>query len=360
MLKVDELMKKYKISVVIPAYNAENTIEKCINSVLNQTFKDFEIVVVNDGSEDSTGKILNNYICFSNIKVVNQDNGGVSKARNIGINCSDGEYLFFLDSDDWIDDKLLETAYNFGVNNDIDIIACNHREINSTQFSGNTNNCKSFVAKGKREIGELFFDIYPQSACAKLFRYDMIKKNNIIFPIGMSHGEDMYFTYSALMESEKIGLVEGVYYNIQNVNFDSLSKRYIEFFEEDLVKQYELLCKTFSVFRQVLVDYNKKKMYLPYMLVSSYVDNLYKNGSPYNFAEKIRLVKKFMKNHTEWFENNILKKNKSMPEDFFKKLSYLVIMTRSSLLMNLFYLMKEKIKKKRLKKILCGNGESYE
>lgn len=95
-------MDKIKISIIIPVYNVEKYIEECLISVLNQTMKEIEIICINDGSTDNSLKILNNYKNKNeNIRIVNQENSGLSNARNVGLSLAKGEYIFFLDSDDF-------------------------------------------------------------------------------------------------------------------------------------------------------------------------------------------------------------------------------------------------------------------
>ena len=115
-----------KISVIVPVYNVENYLKKCIDSIINQTFQDIEIICVNDGSTDNSRKILEEYKNKdSRIKIIDKENGGLSSARNAGIKTAEGEFLSFIDSDDWIDKTMLEKLYKniTGLNSDISICA---------------------------------------------------------------------------------------------------------------------------------------------------------------------------------------------------------------------------------------------
>ena len=111
-----------KISVVVPVYNVEKFLERCLNSIVNQTFKDIEIICVNDGSTDNSRKILDKYTNYSNIKIIDQINAGLSEARNTGLLNAKGEYIAFIDSDDYIDPNFFEVLYNtaFEKNSDIE------------------------------------------------------------------------------------------------------------------------------------------------------------------------------------------------------------------------------------------------
>ena len=127
-MNIEKMSSEYKVSVIIPVYNAEKTIKKAIDSVLAQSMNNIQIVVINDGSTDSTLNILQSYADLKNLKLINQKNAGVSTARNNGIKNADGEFLFFLDSDDWLDPYLLEMMINYAEKNNLDLVACSHIE----------------------------------------------------------------------------------------------------------------------------------------------------------------------------------------------------------------------------------------
>lgn len=118
-----------KISIIVPIYNREDRLKKCIDSILNQTFRDFELILVDDGSRDSSGKICDDYAeKDTRVRVIHQENKGVSNARNAGIKCAVGEYIGFVDSDDYIDEKMYEILYNLMLEHNADITVCGVRE----------------------------------------------------------------------------------------------------------------------------------------------------------------------------------------------------------------------------------------
>lgn len=122
-----------KISVIVPIYNVERYLSECINSILRQTFSDFECILVNDGSTDICGEICNNYQKIDNrIQIIHQSNKGVSAARNIGINIAKGEYITFIDSDDIIHHSYLYYLYNTAKKYNTDLVQCFY-----TQFTKN-------------------------------------------------------------------------------------------------------------------------------------------------------------------------------------------------------------------------------
>ncbi|MDU1910875.1 glycosyltransferase family 2 protein [Fusobacterium sp.] len=122
-----------KISVIIPVYNTEKYLEKCLNSVLKQTLKEIEIIIINDGSQDQSEKILERYNVDQRIIVINKSNEGVSKARNIGLKMSKGKYIYYLDSDDYIEENMLLEMYNKTEKENLDIVVCDYWKENFFQ-----------------------------------------------------------------------------------------------------------------------------------------------------------------------------------------------------------------------------------
>lgn len=192
-----------KISVIVPLYNVENYMEKCISSILKQTFKSYEIILVNDGSPDNCGVIANSYEQnFHNIKVVHKENGGLSSARNAGMRVARGEYLFFVDSDDWIEPTLLEQTYNAIKNTNSQICVFNVlRKYENSNKSfvqaeklepiidvkklGGSNYIKSYMLNSKA---------HRYSAWNRLYEHNFLKQFNITFePNTEIHSEDMLF-----------------------------------------------------------------------------------------------------------------------------------------------------------------------
>lgn len=179
---------KLKVSVVIPMYNAEDTIKSCIDSVFNQTFKDdIEIIIVNDGSTDNSEDVVKSLVDGSEnkrtIKVISQINGGVSKARNVGINNATGDFIALLDSDDeWLPMKLERQAQIIKENPTIEFLGC----------SRNNEVLKIFWKKintlHRASIKELLIKMYPQTSTA-LFRRDLFEKLGG-YNENMTHGED--------------------------------------------------------------------------------------------------------------------------------------------------------------------------
>lgn len=211
---------KPKVSVVVPIYNVENYLGKCIESIINQTLKDIEIILVNDGSTDNSGIIADDYAKLDKrIKVIHQENAGQGQARNIGISISNGEYIGFIDSDDWIDVNMYEYLYKSISRNNADIGVCSRRGYNEDGSIGHTklveNNEIFYIDKniGEYVVKHLFYP-HTVSSCNKLYKSDLIKKNNIMFKsVDEVGSEDALFNYCTLLNTKKVVTVRTVFYN---------------------------------------------------------------------------------------------------------------------------------------------------
>lgn len=198
-----------KLSVIVPIYNVEKFLRRCIDSIINQSYSNLEIILVDDGSPDNCGKICDEYAALDNrIKVIHQANGGLSAARNIGIDSATGEYVAFIDSDDYIASNMYDEMISLMETNDLDIISCN-----------------AFIAKGKKIIGccgngelEIYdrdtilvkaLQDYDNSAWNKVYKKEAIGK--VRFPVGRIF-EDTATAYLFFNNIKKAGHINKAYY----------------------------------------------------------------------------------------------------------------------------------------------------
>ena len=197
-----------KISVIIPIYNVEQYLPRCLDSVINQTLRDIEIICINDCSTDGSGAVLKDYASKDKrIKLIDLEvNKGVSATRNTGIDNSTGEYLSFIDSDDSIDIDFYEKLYNKAVESDADIVK---GEVKIIDYDGNIG--KDILhTQIKNNHSKLYFIYYWVSA---IYRRDLIIKNNIKQKINRPLGEDILFLNQAVLKSNKVELVDQTFYN---------------------------------------------------------------------------------------------------------------------------------------------------
>ena len=178
------------ISVIIPVYNVEKYLEKCIKSVINQTYKNLEIILVNDGSTDSSGEICNKFLKLdSRIILLNKVNEGLSAARNFGIQNSNGEYISFIDSDDFISDRMFEVLLNNINKWDCDISIVEKCDVfEDKEFDLKPLNEKQCYIYTKQEAMEKYFEGNFIPAWGKLYRRELFK--NIKFPVGVLNEDE--------------------------------------------------------------------------------------------------------------------------------------------------------------------------
>ena len=226
-----------RISIVIPVYNVEKYIRKCLDSVVNQTFGDLEIILVDDGSSDSSGDICDEYARQdSRINVIHKKNGGLSEARNTGIEVATGEFIAFVDSDDYIALNMIQTLYDNIERDKADIAVCGimnvYREHTWPQCKENTHFiCGNVEGFRLLLVGEKI----PGSICNKLLRTELIKE--IRFPSG-KHYEDIFFHTDLMQVIDKISVdTTPLYYYVHRR--DSVTTRKFEKSSMDIIEAYE-------------------------------------------------------------------------------------------------------------------------
>lgn len=247
------------ISVVIPIYNSEKYLKKCLDSILKQTYKELEIILVNDGSTDKSEIICKEYYGkYNNIKYIFQKNKGVSEARNRGIREAFGKYLAFIDSDDTIAENYFQVLYEnmISKNLDLSIVSIENSlgnliEVENMEIDFTTNNNKKFLLLNRS------FLLY--APYAKLYRREIISNKNIEFPKTMSYGEDLIFNCHYLKYCNKLSYDSGTTYFYCRDNQESLSQR----IREDRFENELILCKALKDMFQIKEVYGKEyKQYL--------------------------------------------------------------------------------------------------
>jgi len=201
-----------KVSVIIPVYNVEKYLRECLDSVINQTLKDIEIICVNDGSTDNSLPILKEYAQKDErIKVIDKKNEGVSVARNVGLECANGIYILFLDADDYFESTLIEQSYDYSVkmNSDICIFGANEIDFNNTKKAMWYN---SLLVNSSNV--SLFQMMMLQTFCwNKMYKLSFLKKYNIKFPNNIKTAEDGIFCILGFINDPKYALLNVSLYN---------------------------------------------------------------------------------------------------------------------------------------------------
>ena len=195
-----------KLSVIVPVYNCDKHLPKCIDSILSQSFKDFELILVNDGSKDNSLRVCElNAEKDSRVKVINKANGGVSAARNEGLSKACGEYIVFIDADDYVGENFFKTAYETITKNSADLYISGHSKDfykeNQISFSEVYTVCepKKYTRRSLlSNWGMTFAHHYLFAPWAKFYKNSIIKENNIKFDHSLSLGEDLVYNIDYL------------------------------------------------------------------------------------------------------------------------------------------------------------------
>lgn len=234
-----------KVSVIVPIYNVEKYLEKCINSLLSQTLEDIQIILVNDGSKDNSGNIAKEYEKNNKDRViyVEKENGGLSDARNYGLKYATGDFIAFLDSDDYIEKNAYEKMYNKAIEENADYVECDF----IWEFPNKIRVDKQYPYKNKKEM----LSFVRVVAWNKLIKRHLIIDNNLEFPKGLRY-EDVEFTYKLIPFINKFAYVD---------------KSFIHYVQREgsiANVQNERTAEIFTVLDNVIEFYKKNNIYEKY------------------------------------------------------------------------------------------------
>ena len=201
-----------KVSIIVPVYNTEKYLEKCLTSLVNQSIKDIEIIIVNDGSTDNSEAIINKFKQNHPNKIIylKKENGGLADARNFAFPYVNSEYVGFVDSDDYVELDMFEKLYNLAVEKNLDLVECNfnweYPDKIKTDFGINYLEKKDFFIFGRVMV------------CNKLFKYSIIKEKNVVFPESLNY-EDIEFFYTLIPYIDNYYLLnDDLYHYMQRDN----------------------------------------------------------------------------------------------------------------------------------------------
>ena len=231
------------VSVIIPVYNVEKFLNRCVDSVLSQTYKNIEIILVDDGALDSSPQICDEYTKKdSRVTVIHKKNGGLASARNAGLKVAKGDYILFVDSDDWIKDDTLEELLNIAVKNKVDFVrfipvsAGYPDRPDGTPINFGT---EDFMEEGVYNKEKMIRDIYPRlfvtpqltmgpivAAWRSLYNRKFLVDNNLYFDEEVKYSEDAIFSAKVVYNSNKFYYIKGGYYYNYFYNTSSITKSF--------------------------------------------------------------------------------------------------------------------------------------
>lgn len=213
------------ISIILPVYNCDQFITRSLNSISNQTFRNWECIIVNDGSYDNTRLIIENFALKDcRFRIFNKKNEGVATARQFGLDKAEGEYIISVDGDDWLELNFLEELYNIAKLNDADLVWCNYYK--------NSIKIENYAPEFPSElIRYMFCKGLWGSTCNKLIRATICKDNRISFPLGLKVAEDIVYVVECLCLCKKIKYCSEFLYHYIN-NPKSLVNTYSDYTSE--------------------------------------------------------------------------------------------------------------------------------
>ena len=232
-----------KISIIVPVYKAEKYLHRCVDSILAQTFSDFEVLLIDDGSPDNSGKICDEYAKQDvRVKVIHKENGGVSSARQYGLDNAQGEYTIHADPDDWVESNMLEDLCNKAIEDDADMVICDFYY--NTKTKQIYQRQKPTALSHETVVKELFQQLHG-SCCNKLVKRTCYK--DVRFDQTLSLYEDLFFHACLLRKPIKISYVPKAYYHYDLViNDTSICKNYSYKSYLYDVMVYNKFCNTFK------------------------------------------------------------------------------------------------------------------
>lgn len=275
-----------KISIIIPIYKSELFLGKCIDSILQQSIQDFELLLIDDGSPDNSGSICDDYAKHdTRIKVIHQNNQGASSARNKGLDIAVGEWICFVDSDDYVDSEYLSNLLS-GVNNHTDIVYSNYDSYNYI-----TEN-KSLDLETAVEYMKENSIFNMSGPVAKLFKRELIQDNQVRFPLGIHMGEDAIFNIRSLNFANNISFVTSNDYHYNKIS-GSLSTRYYSFKSEYMAYKYWKKDEL-TLFSRFFNKDKALKMTWETRIEGQFnrvLQSVYRHRPKYSFKEQLNLLK---------------------------------------------------------------------
>lgn len=220
-------MKNELISVIIPVFNAEEYLRETVQSVLNQTYSNFELIAVNDGSTDRSLEILQQ-ITDDRIRIIDKENTGVSDTRNVAIKAARGEYICFLDADDYYAPSYLQRMYEIAADKNADMVVCNYVPFRGEPIFKEAKTEELYVGNSRMlvQAGVL------TSACTKLIKISTLYKYNILFDTSMSFGEDLFFCWKAYLAAQNVWMIDEKLYGYRMTSTGATSKYHPNLYEK--------------------------------------------------------------------------------------------------------------------------------
>jgi len=261
------------ISVIVPIYNVEPYLSRCVDSILDQTYTNLEIILVNDGSPDNCGKICNEYaLADPRIKVIHKENGGLSDARNVALDEMNGEYVTFIDSDDFVEPNYVEILYNLARKYNVQLSISNflHYYEEKGAEKANPQRIENSTLSSEKAVETMFYqDKFETSAWGKLYKKELFG-NDIRYPKGLLY-EDLPTTYKLILRAKEIAYTNQhtYYYRIRNdsIQWAPFNQKKLDILKVADIMTYDIMnnsttllkplkCRLFSSYLNIYLQTN--------------------------------------------------------------------------------------------------------
>ena len=293
-----------KVSVVVPIYNAEKYLKQCLDSIQNQTLTDIEIIMIDDGSKDGSADISKQYLSDSRFSYYYKENEGLAAARADGIARANGEYLGFIDSDDWIEPDMYEKMYTAAKSNDSDIVFCNCIE------NENGHKFTPEIRSGAFNREQIKSDILPKTLAyiskdggkrairwcnwLRIYKHEFVKRKHIEFDRRFRRSQDLQFTYETTLAAQNYYYLGDEYLLHNRVVGDSLSRGYTKNMWNLYIPLIERLYKDTEEFKEM--DLMPQMHLRAFFFVTDCIENELKSDCPNDMDTRIKLIQDIM-NH---------------------------------------------------------------
>ena len=306
-----------KVSVIVPVYNTEKYLKNCIDSLLKQNFEDYEIIVINDLSPGNAEEIIKSYNDKKIVYIKNKTNKGIGYNRNLGIKKAKGEYVCFIDSDDYVKEDFISKMYNYSKENNLDLCVCDYVNVDEKGNTLEEFNLSNFGITNYEENNKILCEI-NLGPCNKLFKKDMLTKNKIEFSEKLKY-EDLSFVALSIKNSTKIGKINEQlnYFTVhKNSETTTRDKRVFDIFKQlDIVRnEYKSGKYLDELTVSVLLNYTIQQRYqIDEDTQSKFIDDAFKylndNNIDYKHSE-------YIKNRS--FLKGLIEKNKFITKVYCK------------------------------------------
>lgn len=330
-----EIIHHPLISVIVPVYNAEEYLPACLDSILNQDLREIEVIVIDDGSTDESGKIADRYSAEDpRIRVIHQENAHLSASRNAGMQLATGEYIAFIDADDWIETDMFSSMYEVAEQDNSDVVVCSvtveYTKDNRVYFEKVD---RKYTERDQKNFYSLFVELSElhlfNYACNKIYRTQVLKNQVLTFKIEAPF-EDIVFNLQVLKEIKAISLLPGTYYHYIRRDMTTIISSYRPRFLDAHRGKEEVFQSFFYHFG---VDQTTSDDYLHRMKVRDYrvfLYTLYRPGTSLSRKERLSIIQ------TEYFSSPTLMKTvkETPPEDIHQKIFRGLLLHTSPLLVD--------------------------